>query len=198
MAAGMEKRELISELQRQIALCDDMAAYRRLWDTLHKELFYFSYSIIKSRETAEEIVSDVFIKLWRIRNELPGIGNLTVFLYTIARNLSINHITRNYKYPKVSLDTIEVKNISTFDNAEELLITAEMTRRIQQAVDGLPSQCKLIFQMVREHGLKYREVAAILDISELTVRNQLVIAAKKIAAAAQLNVPAARTKPKPG
>lgn len=194
MIAAMEKRELISELQRQIALCDDMAAYRKLYDTLHRELFLFSYSIIKSREIAEEIVSDVFIKLWRIRNELPAIGNLTVFLYTIAKNLSINHITRNYKYPKVSLDTVEVENIATFDNGEELFISAELTRRVNQAIQGLPSQCKLIFQLVREHGLKYKEVSVILGISELTVRNQLVIAAKKIAAAAQLEMPAVRMK----
>jgi len=196
MTAAMEKSQLISDLQRQIALCDDMGAYRKLYDKLHKELFFFSYSIIRSREAAEEIVSDVFIKLWRIRNELLAIENLTVFLYTIAKNLSINHITRNYKFPKVSLDAIEVENISTFDNGEELFISAELTRRVQQAINGLPSQCKLIFQLVREHGLKYKEVSAILNISELTVRNQLVIAAKKIATAAQLDIPAVRTKHK--
>ncbi|HVU58690.1 MAG TPA: RNA polymerase sigma-70 factor [Puia sp.] len=193
----MEKRELISELQRKIALCDDMAAYRTLYITLHKELFYFSFSIIRSREVAEEIVSDVFIKLWRIRNELLAIENLTVFLYTIAKNLSINHITRNYKYPKVSLDTIEVENISSLDNAEELFITAELARRIQQAINTLPSQCKIIFQLVREAGLKHKEVAAILNISEFTVRNQLVIAVKKIAAAAQLEVPVMKTRTRP-
>jgi RNA polymerase sigma-70 factor (ECF subfamily) len=192
----MEKKERISELQRKIALCDDMAAYRALYDTLHRELFYFSYSIIKSREVAEEIVSDVFIKLWRIRNELLAIENLTVFLYTIAKNLSINHITRNYKYPKVSLDAIEVENISSFDNAEELFISAELARRIQLAIHTLPSQCKIIFQLVRESGLKHKEVASILNISEFTVRNQLVIAAKKIAAAAQLDVPASRARTK--
>src|SRR3954464_2565710 len=126
MTAAMEKSQLISDLQRQIALCDDMGAYRKLYDKLHKELFFFSYSIIKSREVAEEIVSDVFIKLWRIRNELLAIGNLTVFLYTIAKNLSINHITRNYKYPKLSLDSIEVENVANFDNGEELFITAEL------------------------------------------------------------------------
>ena len=196
MTAAMEKRELISELQRKIALCDDMTAYRTLYQTLHKELFFFSYSIIKSREVAEEIVSDVFIKLWRIRNELLAIENLKVFLYTIAKNLSINHITRNYKYPKVSLDTIEVENISSFDNAEELFISAELSRRIQQAVNSLPSQCKIIFQLVREGGLKHKEAAAILNISEFTVRNQLVIAVKKIAAAVQLDIPAVRTRSK--
>lgn len=190
----MEKRKLISDLQRQIALCDDMNAYRKLFDTLHKELYLFSYSMIKSREAAEEIISDVFIKLWRIRNELLSIENLTVFLYTIAKNLSINYITRNYKHPKVSLDAIEVKNISTFENAEDIMITSELARRIRQAVDELPPKCKLIFQLSREHGLRHKEVAAVLNISELTVRNQLVIAARKIAAAAQIDLPATRLK----
>lgn len=187
---------MISELQKKIALCDDMAAYRTLYDTLHRELFLFSSSIIKSREAAEEIVSDVFIKLWKTRNELLAIENLTVFLYTIAKNLSINHITRNYKYPRVSLDTIEVENISNFDNGEELLITAELAKRIQQAIDSLPSQCKIIFQLVREGGLKHKEAASILNVSEFTVRNQLVIAAKKIAAAAELKVPPVRSRSK--
>lgn len=194
ITAAMEKRQLISDLQRKIALCDDMNAYRVLYDTLHKELFFFSYSIIKSREAAEEIVSDVFIKLWRIRNELPAIENLTVYLYTITKNLSINHITRNYKYPKVSLDAIEVENISTFGNVEELFITAELSRRIQDAINALPSQCKIIFQLARENGLKHKEIAAILNISELTVRNQLVIAVKKIAASAELRVPTSRVR----
>lgn len=194
MTAAMEKRELISELQRKIALCDDMAAYRTLYDTLHRELFLFSFSIIRSREVAEEIVSDVFIKLWRIRNELPAIENLTVFLYTIAKNLSINHITRNYKYPKVSLDSIEVANVANFDNAEELFISAEMAKRLQHAIDTLPSQCKIIFQLVRESGLKHKEAASILNISEFTVRNQLVIAVKKIASAVQLEIPAVRSR----
>ena len=193
----MEKRELIAQLQRKVALCDDMTAYRSLYDLLHQELFLFSFSIIKSREVAEEIVSDVFIKLWRIRNELLAIGNLTVFLYTIAKNLSINHITRNYKYPKVSLDAIEVENVANFDNGEELFITAELAKRIQNAIDTLPSQCKIIFQLVRESGLKHKEVAAILNISEFTVRNQLVIAVKKIAASAQLSIPAVRGKTHP-
>jgi len=192
----MGKRELISDLQRKIALCDDMAAYRILYDTLRQELFCFSYSIIKSREVAEEIVSDVFIKLWRMRNQLPEIQNLTVFLYTITRNLSINHITRNYKYPKVSLDDWEVENITNFDNGEELLITSEMAKRIQAAINGLPAQCKIIFQLVRESDLKHKEVAAILDISEHTVRNQLVIAVKKIASAVQLDIPAPRHRSK--
>lgn len=192
----MGKRELISDLQRKIALCDDMAAYRMLYDTLRQELFYFSCSIIKSREVAEEIVSDVFIKLWRMRNELPAIQNLTVFLYTITRNLSINHITRNYKYPKVSLDDLEVGNISSFDNGEQLFITTELAKHIQTAINGLPAQCKIIFQLVRENDLKHKEVAAILDISEHTVRNQLVIAAKKIASAVQLDIPAPRHKAK--
>lgn len=197
MIAAMDKRESILDLQRRIALCDDMAAYRKLYEMLHRELYLFSYSIVKSKEAAEEIVSDVFVKLWRIRNELPAIENLTVFLYTIAKNLSLNHITRNYKYPKVSLDAMDVANVCTFENGEELMISAEMMRRVQEVIQGLPSQCKLIFQLVREHELRYKEVAAILNISELTVRNQLVIAGKKIAAAVRWDIPAVQKRHRP-
>jgi len=184
----MKENEIIAQLQQQIGLCDDMKAYRRLYDLLYERLFWFSYSFVKSREAAEEIVSDVFIKLWTIRNKLPDIDNLVVFLYTIAKNFSLNYITKNYKHPQVSLDEIQLE-IASSVNPEELYISSEMAARINQAVRELPSKCRLIFQMVREDGLKHKEVASILHISDITVRNQLTIAAKKIAQAIQPQLP---------
>jgi RNA polymerase sigma-70 factor (ECF subfamily) len=75
-----------------------------------------------------------------------------------------------------------------------LFISAELAKRLQHAIDTLPAQCKIIFQLVRESGLKHKEVASILNISEFTVRNQLVIAVKKIASAARLDIPAVRSR----
>jgi RNA polymerase sigma-70 factor (family 1) len=176
----MDEKIIISELQQQIALCDDMKAYRRLYELLYERLFWFSFSFVKSREVAEEIVSDVFIKLWSIRNELRSIDNLTVYLYIIAKNFSLNYITKRYKYPQVSLDDIQFEVVTSI-TPEDLYISTEIGQKIKEAIAQLPSQCKLIFQMVREDGLKPKEVAAILNIAEITVRNQLTIAAKKIA-----------------
>jgi RNA polymerase sigma-70 factor (ECF subfamily) len=71
-------------------------------------------------------------------------------------------------------------------NPEELCISAETIKKLQLLVRELPPQCRLIFQLVKENGLKYKEVAEVLGISSLTVRNQLAIAVRKLAAALPL------------
>ena len=67
------------------------------------------------------------------------------------------------------------------NSPEELFISAETVNAIRKAIQELPPQCRLIFQLVKEDGLKYKEAAAVMNISVLTVRNQLAIAIRKIA-----------------
>jgi RNA polymerase sigma-70 factor (family 1) len=169
-------------LQRRIALYEDMKAYEELYQLMFDHLHQFSFSIVKSNEAAEEIVSDVFIKIWQIRGRLGEIDNLKVYLFTIAKNFSINYIHKNYKNIPYSIDEMDIDPVIGIGNPEELYISAEMINRIRQAIRDLPPQCRLIFQLVKEDGLKYKEAAAILNISVLTVRNQLAIAIRKIAA----------------
>jgi RNA polymerase sigma-70 factor (ECF subfamily) len=170
----------ITDLQQRIALYDDMQAYKELYKLFFDRLYRFAYSIVKSKEAAEEIVSDVFIKIWQLRNELIEINNLQVYLYTIAKNFSLNYITKYYKNPVISLDEIEFETLITLNNPEDIFISTDICNRINEIIRGLPSQCKLIFQLVKEDGLKYKEVARILNISVFTVRNQVAIATKKI------------------
>ncbi len=158
-----------------------MKAYQRLFELLAPRLQQFACSLVKSKEAAEEIVSDVFIKLWQIRGRLKEINNLQVYLYTITKNFSLNYLTKTQKYPVVHLDEIEVELTLSAANPEELCISAEMITRINETVRQLPPQCRLIFQLVKESGLKYKEVAEILNVSQLTVRNQVAIATRKIA-----------------
>jgi RNA polymerase sigma-70 factor (family 1) len=172
----------IKELQQRIALYEDMKAYRLLYDLLFKGLHSFSYAFVKSSEAAEEIVSDVFIKLWQIRNELTTIQNLKVYLFIIAKHFSLNYITKNHKNPIISLEEMEVETMIEIGDPEEICISADTLDKIREAVHQLPPQCRIIFQLVKEEGLKYKEVAAILHISILTVRNQVAIATRKIAA----------------
>ena len=171
----------IKELQQRIALYEDMEAYHALYDHYFHNLQSFCFSFVKSQEVAEEIVSDVFIKLWQIRNQLPEIENLKVYLYSIAKNFCLNYITRHFKNPVTSLDDLDIEPMVNMGNPEELCISADLVHRIRQTIRRLPPQCRLIFQMVKEDGMRYKEVAAILNISPITVRNQLAIAVKKIA-----------------
>ena len=171
----------IRSLKERIALYEDMQAYHALYDLFFTNLHRFCFSFVKSSEAAEEIVSDVFIKLWQIRNKLPEIENLKVYLYQIAKNFCLNYITRHFKNPVASLDEIDIEAVISLDNPEELCISADIINTIQQTIRQLPPQCRLIFQMVKEDGMRYKEVADILHISVLTVRNQVAIAIKKIA-----------------
>ncbi|WP_081163857.1 RNA polymerase sigma-70 factor [Niastella populi] len=171
----------IRSLQERIALYEDMQAYHALYDLFFTNLHRFCFSFVKSSEAAEEIVSDVFIKLWQIRNKLMEIANLKVYLYQIAKNFCLNYITRHFKNPVARLDEIDIEAVISLDNPEELCISADIINTIQQTIKQLPPQCRLIFQMVKEDGMRYKEVADILHISVLTVRNQVAIAVKKIA-----------------
>ena len=177
----LKNTENIKALQQKLSLNEDMKAYQGLYEILFKQLKNFSFSFVKSNEAAEEIVSDVFIKLWQIRSRLMEVDNLTVYLYTIAKNFSLNYITKNYKNPVVSLDKIEVEVFVNLNNPEELCISADHVKAIRQTIRQLPPQCSLIFQLVKEDGLSYKEVAEILHVSIFTVRNQVAIATRKIA-----------------
>ena len=170
----------IENLKERIALYEDMKAYKELYDLLFNGLHRFSFSIVKSKEVAEEIVSDVFIKIWQIRHRLPEIENLRVYLYTITKNFSINYIHRNYKNTSVSLDDMDIEPVIELGTPEELCISAEMVNKIRRAIQQLPPQCRAIFQLVKEDGMKYREVADVLNISVFTVRNQVAIAVRKL------------------
>ena len=160
-----------------------MQAYHALYDLFFTNLHRFCFSFVKSSEAAEEIVSDVFIKLWQIRNKLPEIENLKVYLYQIAKNFCLNYITRHFKNPVARLDDIDIEAVISLDNPEELCISSDIINTIQQSIRQLPPQCRLIFQMVKEDGMRYKEVAEILHVSVLTVRNQVAIATRKIAEA---------------
>ena len=175
------QKEKINELQSRIALYDDMKAYEELYKMLFAKLKNYCFSYVKSGEAAEELVSDVFIKIWQIRNRLPEIDNLRLYLYTIAKNFSLNYITKNYKHPVTRLEDMNIEPVISFGNPEELCISADIVHQIRLCICTLPPQCRLIFQMVKEDGFTYKEVATHLNISVLTVRNQVFIATRKIA-----------------
>ncbi|MBC8034160.1 MAG: RNA polymerase sigma-70 factor [Chitinophagaceae bacterium] len=170
----------IRELQRRIALYEDMRAYEDMYKLLSPGLRRFSSALVKSKESSEEIVSDVFIKLWEVRGRLEEIENLKVYLYTITKNFSLNYISKNFKNPVISLDEIDVGAVVFLNGPDEMCISADMVRQLKAIIQSLPPQCRLVFQLVKEEDMRYKEVAAVLNLSVFTVRNQLAIAIRKI------------------
>ncbi len=170
----------LSELQHRIAAFDDQSAYKELFLRFQPKLKKFIYSIIHSPEAAEEIASDVFIRIWEKRKTLDHIHNLRLYLYVAAKNLSINYMRKQDKFQNLQLNDLKVEIESLDLDPHQLMMTGEMLRRIQQAILDLPPKCKIIYKLVKEDGLRQKEVAELLHISPKTVENQLAVAVKKI------------------
>jgi RNA polymerase sigma-70 factor (family 1) len=166
-------------LQHQIALHGDQAAYKDLYLIFYRPLLQFAYSFVRSHETAEEIVSDVFVNIWKKRKELAGIQNLKLYLFVSAKNTALNYL-RAQKKPLLQAEQYQVQLQSIYFDPERLMITAEMVNRVQAAIRKLPPRCQLIFKLVKEDGLKYREVAELLNLSVKTVENQMATAIQRL------------------
>ena len=172
--------ERIAYLQTRIARLDDQQAYKELYLTLYPAIFSFISGFIKSRPAAEEIISDVFIKIWEKRQDLELIVNLKVYCYVIAKNLSLNYIEKQKRVSTLNIEDFTDTLTERFIDPEQLMITSEMVDRISLAINSLPARCKMIFTLIKENGFKYKDVAEIMNISEKTVENQMAIALKKI------------------
>jgi RNA polymerase sigma-70 factor (ECF subfamily) len=170
----------IRYLQDRISRFDDQQAYKELFTSLYSYLYYFAMSFVKTKELAEEIVSDVFIKIWQHRKVLDRIDNLKVYLYVTTRNIAFNCLDKQKRIATNNIDDFPAEFTSVYFDPEQLMITADMLALIRKAIDGLPPKCRTIFKLVKEDGLKYREVAQILNISVKTVESQLAIALHKI------------------
>lgn len=141
----------------------------------------FATTIVHKPEIAEEIVSDVFIRVWNRRESLDQVDNIRMYLYVSVRNFCINHIRAQKPTVVFDLENIpeNMVNISVPDPLQ-ITIARQLNHRIIEAITHLPPKCRLIFKMAKEDGLKIKEIAELLQISPKTVENQLTIAVKKM------------------
>lgn len=179
----MLKPEEIRELQLKIAQNNDDHAFGQLYISCFHNLQKFANSIIKNRELSEEIVSDVFIKIWQNRATLSEIENLKLYLYISTKNTALNYLSRHFRKTTVSLDEMALNIPSVSYNPEKLMITDEAVKKIEFAIQNLPLRCRLIFKLAKEDGLKYKDISKLLNISINTIDNQMAIALKKISGA---------------
>src|SRR5215216_5335521 len=93
-----------SELQRRIALYDDEPAYKEIFFYYYSPLIRFAQSLLNDRQYAEEVVSDVMMKIWEKRKNLPAISNLRVYLYVSTKNTALNYLAKQKKVEILSLE----------------------------------------------------------------------------------------------
>ncbi len=170
----------MEQLLQKIQQYGDQQAFKQLYQLLFFRLYQFAYVFVHSKENAEEVVNDVFLRLWQKRAQLDTIINLEVYLYVAVKNAALNHLRKNKIAEPASLEDLTVHHLHIAPNPESLLISRELQAQIWEAIEQLPPRCRLIFKLIKEDGLSYKEVAGILDISVKTVDVQLYLALKKL------------------
>lgn len=173
----------LPEILKRIA-CDDEQAFASLYNLYHEKLIRFSYSITRSKQNAEETVEDVFVNIWCNRSKISDIKDITVYLYTAVKNRSLNVLSKkSYEIITEPYHFLHIELKPLVQTPYETFITREMIENMHAAIETLPARCKMIFKLVREDGLQYKEVASILNISVKTIDAQMAIAVKRICTA---------------
>jgi len=168
-AQGMElENEAIGTLLAQ----KDEAAFEQVFKTHFKRLHAYAFTILRDEVEAEEIVQQVFFKLWERNENLSLTGSVSSYLYRAVHNESLNYI----KHQKVRSNhqlhvAYSMKN--EVEHPAKKVMAGELEKKIHTALNELPEQCRTIFQMSRFDELKYREIADKLGISVKTVENQM-------------------------
>lgn len=150
----------------------DRNAFEVLFEKEHKKVNSFALRITRSKEQAEEIVQDVFLKIWVNRSNLTGISNWSAYLNTMVRHHSFNFLRRLALEIQAGNELGKVN--TEIDNTTEKEIEFRGTRALlEEAITSLPAQQQKVYRMCHIEGLKYAETAELLNISAGTVQSHM-------------------------
>lgn len=153
----------------------DVETFERYYKNHYKEFFLMARKYVKDEAQAEEIVNDVFLKIWEDGYGIVIESSLKSYLYRSVINRSLNFLNKSKRERLLNVDEVILP-----DEGYELQLIEEneLKTRLYEAVEKLPDQCKKVFEMSRFDGLKQQEIADMLGISIKTVKNHITAALK--------------------
>jgi RNA polymerase sigma-70 factor, ECF subfamily len=175
---NLESNQLFQKVRQ-----NDMIAFETLFKKLYPRLKDFAQKVVKDIDIAEDIVQEVFIKVWEKRKQIDAV-NIEAFFFKVLRNQCITHI----KHLKV-IENLKVK-VNVLWEAEELyridfirnepfiLVERELEQEIESTLNELPERCREVFILSRIDGLKNREIAEKLRINIKNVERHITRALK--------------------
>lgn len=167
----MEDKECVIRLRH-----DDEAAFNILFHRYSHKLYRFAFNFLRSKEEAEEMVQEVFSRVWEKRHDLDAQYAFSGFIFSITYRLALNQI-RHRKY-QTRLQTEMKSEPAAVNETEDAIILADLQNLSRAAIASMPHKRKMIFEMVRDQHMSYKEVAGQLNISPKTVDAQMTEAVK--------------------
>src|SRR5215831_8463040 len=183
MAGGQTLYESLSDAEVMLrAGSDDTAAFEFLAHKYHRPMIAFMYRMCHNQATAEELAQEVFLRIYRSRKSYAAEAKFTTWLYRIATNLAVNH-ARDNKVERsgrmVSLDEPDEETGTPLDvadsalNVEQQILRRERLPAIKKQVMALPEKQRSAVLMHKYQGMEYREIAAVLKLSESATKSLL-------------------------
>ncbi len=156
---------------------NDERAFSLFFDHYHTRLINLALLFLPNYQQAEEIVSDVILQLLQKREGLLQIQNFEGYLFKMVKNRALNTLkVASREKGKISIDDIQDYLIPDVSDPEKKMINSDLKRELNRVIENLPPKRRLVFKMVKDENLSYKEVAEILEISERTVEVHLKLA----------------------
>lgn len=171
-AIQMSEKELIISLK-----FGSKEAFNLLFHMYERRIYAFSLKLLLSREDAEEVVQEVFFKIWKNKRFLKEDLSFKAYLFTVAKNHIYNLMSKRVSETAYKLYSAKTVNRPTC-NTEEELDFDELNTKIQGMIQEMPEKRQKVFVMSRFQGLSNREIADQLSISLSTVENHINCALK--------------------
>jgi len=168
-------------LQKKMSYLQDEDSYKQLFYHFYPVLLSFCTTILNNKEDAEEVVSEVMLKIWTMGPALNQVDNLTVYLFTAARNKAYDVLRKK----KNAIATVSISDhvqeaIIDKNSPETVYTRDELEQFIGKTIRALPTQSQLVFRLIKEQGLPYKQVTEVLGISLNTAETHMRNALKKI------------------
>ncbi|MBD5233343.1 MAG: RNA polymerase sigma-70 factor [Bacteroidales bacterium] len=148
----------------------DERAFDAFMDYYSGMLYRYAYGILGNREDAEEVVSDVFVEVWKVRKGLLEIESMKAYLYTITYRKAVSMLRHtSLRTDVVSLEGVENFTVSTLVSPDQSLISKEELDALNRAIESLPEKCRKVFFLAKIERIPYNEIASMLNITLATV-----------------------------
>jgi len=151
-------------------------AFNVLFERYSAKLYRFAFNLLRSRADAEEMVQEVFSRVWERRQELDEQQAFSGFVFSITYRLALNAIRHRKYEQKLQVELGDAPQ--TRNETEDAVVLADLQNLSRVAIDSMPHKRRLIFEMVRHQHMSYKEVAGHLHISAKTVESQMTEAIK--------------------
>ncbi|MCX2583556.1 RNA polymerase sigma-70 factor [Pedobacter sp. MR22-3] len=167
-------------LWSKICLESDMNAFEQLYRFLYSRLIKFSIYYVGDKQAAEDLVTEVFVKCWENRSASTHVLNPESYFFIAVKNQSLKHLKKKSSVTFMDLADVDEDVSATAQTPQYILETKELHQQLHLAIESLAPQAREVFRLIKEGGLKYKEVAELLNISPRTVQTQLFRAIAKL------------------